>query len=131
MTRLTYGMSAFEMVMVMADGAPGATRVLFDLLNKGGEIDPDAALGGLSCLLDLDTHGIYGADIQTLFNVCGSDLVKTAAVLRGLQLGIVRADAVTQAIRGGGDGFDAGKMLTAVRERLPAFGKTAPAEAAS
>jgi hypothetical protein len=39
----------------MAEGNPGASIALMELLNKGGDIDPDAVFEGLAPIINLDT----------------------------------------------------------------------------
>lgn len=61
-------------------------------------------------------------------HVCGQDIVKTHAVLRAQQLGLVSAAAVAHATDNRGAGIDVDALVAAVRERLPNF---APSNAAA
>ena len=118
-------MSMREAVMVMCDGNPGALSVLMRLMTEGQTIDPDSAFGGFGCLLDLDREGVYGPRIWMLYkDVCGEDIVKTCAMLRANQLGLLRASEMNHAIDNRGDGVDVDALLAKVKERLPRFAAT-------
>lgn len=111
----------------LAEGNIGAVRVLLQLASTEAKIDPDAALPGIGVLLDLEQHGFYGSRIWMLYkDVCGQDITKMHAVLRAMQLGLVKKSAVENAIgtdetRGKPDAIDVWALLTAVKERLPRF----------
>ena len=76
--------SMMSAIMKLSEGNPGAMQVCMKIMDKAEEIDPDAMLGGLGVLLSLDTHQIYGSKIWMLYkDMCGEDIVKTLAVLRG------------------------------------------------
>jgi hypothetical protein len=55
-------------------------------------------------------------------DVCGEDIVKTHAILRGWQLGFVRDYEIEAAIDGAKP-LDVDAVLAQVQARLPAFGK--------
>ena len=116
------GMSA---IVKLSDGNPGATVVCIEMLKKGKDIDPDYVLGGLGILLMLDTFGIYGSRIWMLYkDVCKQDIVKTVAVLRAGQLGILDDDMLQHAIDNRGEGIDIEDLHKKVRQRLPRFSDT-------
>ena len=131
MTRIRLDMTMMDSIIAMVEGNPGALRVCLELLQDGGAIDPDSALGGFGKLLDLDTLGIYGPRIWMLYkDVCGEDLVKTVAALRAHQLGKLTRDTLDHAIDNYGQGLDCDSILASVQERLPRFGVNNNAEAA-
>ena len=116
--------------MKLAEGNPGALRVCLELLQKGAEIDPDAFGGGLSNLLSLDTHAVYGADIWMLYkDVCGESYPKMVGVLRAVQLGIESESKLKHAIQNRGEGIDVAALFDAVCEKLPNFAKANALEA--
>lgn len=116
--------TAMDAIMKLSDGNPGALRVCSQLYTEGKRIDPDAFGGGLSCLLSLDTHNIYGGDIWMLYkDVCRENLVHTVAVLRGTQLGLLSEKALKAAIQNRGAGIDPAQMFEAVCRELPNFEK--------
>ena len=101
---------------------PGAMKVCISLLENTERIDPDNAMGSIGCLLGLDAHGIYGASIWMLYkDVCGEDIVKTIAMLRSVQLGILEESKLIHAIENHGDGIIVDDLYNFVKERLPAF----------
>lgn len=121
-----------ETVVKMSRGNPGAVRVLCEMLKDTAAIDPDSSLGALTCLLQLDMMGIYGDGIWLLYkDICGEDLVKTIAVTRASQLGIIDPDKVVEAInchrtaQPQAAEIDPDDLLAKVQERLPAFGQVA------
>ena len=127
--RITGDMNGMQMIMVMAGGNPGALRVVMELMTKGGDIDPDSALGGMGCVLGLDTHKIYEDKIWMLYkDICGHDLTSVVGLLRGVQLGIMSESELTKAINHpSGYGQMAEEriadVLKQVRAQLPNFGK--------
>lgn len=123
-TRIELTDSEMSATLKLADGNPGAATVCCELLKNGEKIDPDSMLGGLGCLLSLDTHGIYGASIWMLYkDVCGEDLPKTIAVLRSVQLGFLEESKLIHAIDNRGDGIVVDDLYALVKERLPLFGR--------
>lgn len=120
--RINFSDTAISAITKLAEGNPGALHVCAELLREGATIDPDAFGGGLSGLLSLDTHTIYGADIWMLFkDVCHQNLVHMVAVLRAVQLGILPASKLKHAIQNRGEGVDVQAAFDAVCERLPNF----------
>ncbi len=114
--------SMMDVVMKMMDGNPGALTVCMEILQKTEEIDPDCALGGLGTLLSLDTYNIYGSRIWMLYkDVCKQDIVKTIAMLRACQLGILSRDSLNYAIDNYGKGIDVDSLYKQVKEQLPNF----------
>lgn len=112
-------------IVKLADGNPGATVVCMEMLKKGKDIDPDYVMGGLGMLLMLDTFGIYGSRIWMLYkDVCKQDIVKTIAVLRAGQMGMLGDEALQHAIDNRGDGIDIDDLHKQVRQRLPKFSDT-------
>lgn len=118
--RITLNDNAESMIVKLSEGVPGAVAVLVEMLERGAEIDPHSFAGRFSGLLKLDSIRIYGSDIWTLYKrVCDEDIVKTLAVLRAQQLGIIRSENIHAAIKGGMLNPDG--ILEQVRERLPNF----------
>lgn len=118
--RITLNDAAESMITKLAEGVPAAVAVLAEILERGAEIDPYSFAGSFSGLLKLDSLRIYGSDIWTLYKrVCDEDIVKTLAVLRAQQLGIIRSENIHAAIKGGMLNPDG--ILEQVRERLPNF----------
>ena len=114
--------TAEEMMVKMSEGNPGALSVCMQLLTETYKIDPDAALGGLSGILMLDTLGIYGPEIWMLYkDVCGEDIADTITVLRGYQLGFITYHQLHHAIQNGGNGLDVNDVLKQVKDELPLF----------
>ena len=111
-------------VIKMSEGNPGAMNVLMEMLNS--KIDIDNAFGGLGSILSLDSYGIYGTDIYILFNdICESDLAKTIAVLRSVQLGFLNQctlkDACSRQDRSGKNLISVEELYIKVKEKLPNF----------
>ena len=130
-TRLRLTDTAQTAIAKLSDGNPGALRVCCELFQQGAEIDPDAFGGGLSNLLSLDTHGIYGPDIWMLYkDVCASSLPKMVGVLRAVQLGIESESKLKHAIQSYGEGIDVDALFQAVCARLPNFANANALEAA-
>ncbi len=122
--RIHLGDTVMGVVRKMSGEIPGAAKVCVELLNKGEEIDPDGALGGMGIIWMFDMYHIYDERIWKLYRyVCGQDLIKTVAVIRACQLGLFSIDKVQYAIDHNGDGVNADELLAKVKERLPYFTK--------
>jgi len=122
--RITGDMNVQQMIMEMCDGNPGAINVLFQIMQKGEQIDTDAGpIGGLGIVMSMYTLGIYGLRIWGLYkDVCGEDLAKT--MLRAWQMGQlagVTKEKLLYAIDNRGAGLDIDAAVAAVKERLPGF----------
>ena len=129
-TRIELTYSPQVMLRKMAEGNFGAMRVCMDILEHGGKIDPDSALGGFGAILLLDTLGLYGPKIWMLFkDVCGEDLPKMLGVLRGHQLGFITDAQMHHAVGHYGDGIDVADICAKVVERLPSFQLQVPSPA--
>lgn len=121
-TRIELTDTSMSATMKICEGNPGAMSVCVELFKNGDKIDPDAALGGLSCLLSLDTHSIYGSHIWMLYkDVCGENITKTIAVLRSVQLGFLSEEKLHAAIINRGDGIDVENLYDRVKIQLPKF----------
>ena len=121
-TRIELSDSTMEVVKKISEGNPGAASVCIKLLQQGATVDPDGMFGGLGCLLSLDSHAIYGASVWMLYkDVCKEDLVKTIAVLRAVQLGLLDENKLIHAIGNYGKGIDVNATYDQVKERLPNF----------
>ena len=111
-------------IIKMSDGNPGALQAMLELCMKSPEIDPDSAFREFTPLLSLDSMGIYGSRIWLLYNdVCGRDALRSLAMLRAVQLGILSKVALLHAMEDYGTGIDVENILKEVRDRLPNFGK--------
>lgn len=114
--------SALDVMFKMSKGNPGALTVCCAILKHGEQIDPDNAMGGLGVLLSLDTLGLYSSKIWMLYkDVCGQDLPKMLAVLRGWQLGYVTDEQIHHAVDCYGEGINVSDICAKVAERLPRF----------
>jgi hypothetical protein len=111
--RIKLNDSVTEMFFKLSEGDLGALNVLMEAFKQSPTIDPDCRLKGFGILLMCDTLGLYGSRIWTLYkDVCGSDLVKFIAVIRGSQLGLCNVNAI---------GLDPEAILKAAQIRLPRF----------
>ncbi len=114
--------SMMNVVMKMSEENSGAITVCMEILEKTKEIDPDCAFEGLGTMLSLDTYNIYGSRIWMLYkDVCKQDIVKTIAMLRACQLGILSRDSLNYAIDNYGKGIDVDSLYKQVKEQLPNF----------
>ena len=114
--------SLMDIIMKLSGGNPDAIRVCMELYTHGGNIDSDAAMGGLASLLSLDTLNVYRERIWMLYkDVCCESIVKTVGMLRGWQLGYISEDKLNIAIDNRGDGIDVDKIMDMVCERLKNF----------
>ena len=109
---------------LLVDGNVGAISAILKCVKAQPTVDPDDAMGPFSVLFSLDNLDCYGPRIWQLFKkVCDQNPLRMLAVMRAIQLGIVRHADVTKAIDGGAR-LDVDDLLAKVRERLPSFGAT-------
>ena len=128
MTRIKLDDTLQDSIIKLCEGNPGALTVCARLCQEGGKIDPGDWLLGAGKLLSLDTLGIYGSSIWLLYkDICGQDLAKMVAVLRGWQLGFVSGDKIAAAIETARapslviTTIDPGAIMAKVQLRPPAF----------
>lgn len=88
-------------------------------------------MGPFAHLLNIDSFNIYGCKLWILYkDICGSSILKTIAVLRALQLGLLKDHLLRQAIDSiekfsnhESAKIDVDEILKNVQERLPKFAK--------
>jgi len=119
--------------MKLADGNPGAVRVLAELYSTTPQVDPDCMMGGFGSLLGIDSLGIYGPAIWMLYkDVCYENILNVHIILRGWQLGYIREEDIHATISSGRTkSFDFPAILAQIQERLPEFGPKAQAASAT
>ena len=124
-TRIELTDTTMDVILKMSDGNPGAMTVLVALLKEGELIDPDAAFGGLSALIMLDSSGVYGEKIWMLYkDICNQSAGKMIGILRAVQLGFLAQHELHEALSHGYGRMDytrQDEVLKLVRERLPEF----------
>ncbi|MES1989238.1 MAG: hypothetical protein V4440_14635 [Pseudomonadota bacterium] len=117
--------SGIDILMKMSDGNPGALTVIADLMKKESSIDPDSIFSqfGISTILSMDTHGIYGSDIWILFkDICKQNLVNVIGLLRAVQLGFLGEGELLSFIRNQSiEQTFLDEKIAQVKERLPNF----------
>lgn len=122
MTKIKLTDTLGDVVYKMSEGNPGGMRVCADIIEYGGEIDTDAAMGGIGIVLLLDTYEVYGSKIWMLYkDVCREELWKTIAIMRACQLGIISKDQLHYAIENRGKGIDIEATLNEVLGCLHGF----------
>lgn len=90
MSRIELTDNMMDVVVKMAEGNPGASIAIMDIIQKHSEIDPQAAMGGLGAVMILDTWEIYGSNIYILWSdTCGKDARKMLMLMRACQLGFL------------------------------------------
>lgn len=88
MSRIELTDTVTDMMVKMSDGNPGAITAMMMMLQEAEAIDPQAILGGVGAVMQLDTYEIYGSDIYVLYNdKCGRDLRRMIMLMRATQLG--------------------------------------------
>ena len=79
-----------QAILIVSQGNIGATQVIVDLIMYSDQIDPLDPGKPFQYFGLLDKHEIAGHFIWLLFrDVCGENIIKTAAVLRALDAGII------------------------------------------
>ena len=111
-----------SLVIKMSEGNPGALTVIYSMLERGSEIDPQSFAGGISSILSMDSLGIRGYKIWMLYkDVCGQDPRVTIGIMRAYQLGFLSETELMHAIDSYGEGIDIPDLMKKVEEFLPQF----------
>jgi hypothetical protein len=125
----TLDTTPMDIMVMLAEGNPGAASVLGKMFHEGEAIDPDSMLGGMSGLFALDTLGIYGSHIWVLYkDICGQNLVRMLGLLRANQLGFLSNADLKNAVHAlpADRALDVDALLAKVKEQLPRFGEDYP-----
>jgi hypothetical protein len=130
--RLTLGMSTQTAFMTMADGNPGAIMTILDMFKAADAVDPDNPMGGLGVLLNLDSCGIYGTDINTLYSdICAKIPGRAIMLVRAVQMGILPKallqDACSRQDYSGAALLDMDNIYMELKAKLPRFDQLASA----
>jgi len=118
--------TVMDMMVKMSEGNPGALTTCMELIKTKNRVDPDAFMGGIGNILDLDRMGIYGTDIYVLWSdICDRNIAKMITILRASQLGFISdkiiADASHYQDYSGKGMIDVEDLYKKVKERLPNF----------
>lgn len=136
--RLDWMKPPIDGLVAMSEGNPGCASVLGQIAQKGEEVDPQMAMGGLGHIGMLDNYAIYGSNVWVFYkDMCGQNIVRIIGAIRAFQLGIKPVEWVTDLIEiiqdpnSGGYCLDnvrewrkeLDEALVQVREKLPEFEK--------
>lgn len=130
MTRITDMELTFQdMLILLADGNPGAITAMMHCANASPIVDPLAWAGPYQPLLHLDSFGIYGPQIWVLYkDLASQSTVNTLALLRAVQLGILSQEELHTALQRyhlgqtrADNNERVNQILLAVQQQLPSF----------
>jgi hypothetical protein len=126
-----------ETVSRLADGDAGVIRILESVTEAGPKVDPKTQVSRAPAgvrgsddprqlpLVALDEAGIYGKDIEGLYQICGRHPGRMVAVLRALPLGLIDAPALKAALKPVGilraGGLDVDGITKQVESSVPEF----------
>jgi len=92
--------NAITAAVKLAEGNPGAAAVMGQLIQKHDQIDPDMPGGAFIKMCYLDDWQIYGPHIWILYkDVCEQSIARFIALLRAVQLCIIRQEDLVHASR--------------------------------
>jgi len=115
-------MSMLDIMVSLAEGHPGAARVIGELASAAPTVDPDSALGPMGPLFALDNLDCYGSRIWMFYkDVCGQDVNKMLGIMRACQMGFTSDRDINAAIDGDSARLDIPDLLAKLKEKLPAF----------
>jgi hypothetical protein len=121
MSRLKLDMHVNDALFAMSEGNPGAIRVLMEGMEAAQTVDPENIMGVWAFLLNLDEYGIYSNRIWRLYkDLCGEDIVKTIALVRSTQMGVLSNETLDKAIDGT-ETIDIPGTIARLKEVLPSF----------
>jgi hypothetical protein len=120
-------LTMMDTLVLLADGNPGAARVMCMIVKDAPIIDPDAIGGGFMKILMLDTFEIYGPRIWMLFkDVCKQNLNHMIGLMRCVQMGLLSQAELNHAIDNYGEGIDITALMLELKINLPRFQIEAP-----
>jgi len=124
MSRINGSDNIAAVIAKMSDGSPLARLALQASHTMGSRIDPDAGeAAGLRTMQMLDDLGIYGADIERLFqDACGMNPTNLTAFCRAVQLGQIDRKKAAAIARGTAPA-DMKGLISGIQSELPAFGR--------
>jgi hypothetical protein len=115
-------MTAMEMIQAISNGNPGTIAVLAGILKDYKKIDPENSMGIFGYLAILDTFKIYDGSLWGIHSkISEMSVLKTIAILRGLQLGILSIQKVNKYLKGGIDTPDFFALITEIRSKIKNF----------
>jgi hypothetical protein len=124
-----------ETITRLADNAPESVHALKAVTDAAPKVDPNTKILNPSPvdsrdprflpLKALDNAGVYGKDIEGLYQICGRHPGKMVAVLRATALGLIDAPAIQAALKPVGmlrvGGLDVDGITKAVEAAVPEF----------
>ena len=124
-----------ETIARLAENAPESVHALKAVTDAAPKVDPNTKVLNPSPvdsqdprflpLKALDNAGIYGKDIEGLYQICGRHPGKMVAVLRAIPLGLIDAPAIKAALKPVGivraGGLDVDGIVAAVESAVPEF----------
>jgi hypothetical protein len=115
-----------EMILALAEENTSAIQLLREICSSGADIDDtcfDEMFKSTKILVAVDMTELYGENLSLLHhNVCQGDLVKTMAMIRANNLGII-SQADLKSIATGAQKIDVDGVVEKVQEKLPYFNK--------
>lgn len=104
------------LIKEMAEGNMGAIEAIVSILENGLEIDPDAVMGNIRPIMQLDKLGIKGTQIFILWSdQCKKDTRCLLMLLRSVELGHFKASRLQEIA---GDQTGAKRLLQAELDAL-------------
>jgi hypothetical protein len=123
-----------EIIIIMANGNPGAITFILKAMEIAKEIDPESAWNfaedndfpAYGPLINADRCDIYGTDLYVLWNdICDRSIINSIALLRATQLGIldhnILKDACSRQDYSGKSLINVEDIYKKVCEELPSF----------
>ena len=125
--RVKWDMTRLEMVAALSEGSVDAMLACYRILAHGKAVNP-ALISDIQPLLWLDTLGVYGPRIWTLYTgVCRRDIGELIALLSAWYIGIVHGLAITNASYGLGTIY-VRAVIGELKKHVRDFDETARAE---
>jgi hypothetical protein len=112
-----------QAVFKLVEGDRDAVEACIAMVKAVATVDPDAEFGPFTPLLILDSIGLTGTAIGTVYNhVCGGDPICALAVLHAARLKLVTVDVLKRAAAGRTP-INTAVLLDAIRSKMPRFAR--------
>jgi hypothetical protein len=122
--RIKRTMSALEMISAVSGGVPGTLAVIAGITAEYRKVDPDNTMGIFGYLLTMDAFQVYDGDLWNIHSrLCEMQIVKTIAILRALQLGILTTKEINIYLKGGIVSLDFYSLILDIRSKVKNFAK--------
>lgn len=122
MSRVNHKMNLMEAVQAVSNGIPGTIAVLARVMKEYPKYDPENSMGIFGYIFTMDMFQIYDEGLWIIHSrLCDMQIVKTIAILRALQLGLITPREINNLLQSNLVSLDFLILITEIRTKVPNF----------